>query len=445
MPTRGRPTLPGADAIAMIARGHVQRTSHPTAPASFPPPPRRPSGGTFSAFRSRDFTALWLNTFSFFLTQGTQRFTFVWLILNLDDRSTAAGLVSFALGIPVFFFALPSGILADRVDRRLLLVVSQVFAIGVSAATAFLIWSDAITPLSTFILAAGIGLTMALGQPVRQAILPSIVPRERLMNAVVLTSLGQNVSTLIGPAIGGAVIALSGIGGAFAMQGIVYGVGLVALVFLHVPPVRQQLTRTNPLRDLREGFAFVVGHRGVLVLLLLLVATGIFMMGPSQALIPKIAREELGKGAFETSLLFTALGTGMLSTSLLLATLGDIPYKGGGFLGALIVGGIVFAGIGLSQTYILTLAFMFAWGLGGGFFINLNQTLVQTHTPADIMGRVMSIHTLAFFGVGPMGSLLAGWMADSIGAPEWVAISGFTISAIAVFTLFTQPSLRRMR
>jgi MFS family permease len=245
--------------------------------------------------------------------------------------------------------------------------------------------------------------------------------------------------------LGGAVIALTGIGGAFAAQAVIYAVGLVVLVPLVLPPPTPRLRGSTAIGELREGFAFIAHTRGIQVLIVLLVLTGVFMVGPSGALIPQIAKDELGSDALEASLLFAVLGVGSLLTSLLLATLGDVPNKGGLFIAALIFGSLVFAGIGLSGEYALTMFFMFAWGLCGGFFINMNQTLIQAHTPAEIMGRVMSIHTLAFMGIGPMGALWAGVMADWIGAPQWMAFCGFFLSGLAILSILTQPSLRTMR
>ncbi len=366
-------------------------------------------------------------------------------MLELSDTSKAAGLVTFALGIPVFAFALPAGVLTDRFDRRLLLVGSNVAALAVSILTAVLIWSDAMTTTWAFLLAAGIGATMSVGMPVRNAILPSIVPRERLLNAVVLMSIGQNVSSIAGPALGGAVIALTGIGGAFAAQAVIYAIGLAVLAPLVLPPPAPRWSESTAIGELREGFAFIRHTRGILVLIVLLVLTGVFMLGPSGVLIPQIAKDELGSDALEASLFFAVTGVGSLLTSLLLATLGDVPNKGGLFISSLIFGSLAFAGIGLSGEYALTMLFMFAWGLCGGFFINMNQTLIQAHTPAEIMGRVMSIHTLAFMGIGPMGALWAGVMADWIGAPQWMGVCGFVLSGLAILAILTQPSLRKMR
>lgn len=200
----------------------------------------------------------------------------------------------------------------------------------------------------------------------------------------------------------------------------------------------------RPFQDFKDGISFVVGHRGIALLILLLVVSGLLMMGPSGALIPQIAKEELGAGPFAASALFVFVGIGMMGSSFFLASRKDMANKGGFFIGSLITGGLIFASFGISSEYAVTALFMLLWGVSGGFFMNLNQTLIQSNTPLDLMGRVMSIHTIAFMGVTPMGALGAGFMADMVGAPTWVAISGFMLTGIALLALLTQPKLRRM-
>ena len=172
----------------------------------------RLSPQTFSAFSSPTFRLLWANNFSYGLVHGIQRFAFVWLALEISKSNGVLGLVSFALGIPVLFFSLPVGVLSDRVDRRLLLMGSQLLVLFTSLGGALLIWGDLMTVPVAIGLAFVVGTGVAVGQPVRQAIVPSIVAPERLMNAITLNSMGQNVSQIVGPAVGGAAIALWGIG-----------------------------------------------------------------------------------------------------------------------------------------------------------------------------------------------------------------------------------------
>ena len=416
----------------------------PAASAQRPRGPSLPTLETFSAFKSRPFTYLWINTLGFALVQATQRFAFVWLVLELGRGSGAAGLVSFALGIPVLFMTIPAGVLADRMDRRTLVLASQLAAVAVTLAAGIIVFVGAMTTGVALILALGVGATVAVGLPVRNAIVPTVVERGRLMNAIVMMSMSMNVSQIIGPAFGGLAIAIWGIGGAFIAQGVVLLIGTAALIPLAVPRARAAAENRAPIEDLREGLHFVWNHRGIRTLILLLCGSSMFMIGPFTALLPLIAKEDLGKEALAASLLFAFMGAGMMIGSLALASMPGLRNKGGWFLGSMIMGGLILAGIGLSPWYPLTATLMFVGGLGGGFFMNLNQTLVQANTPHELMGRVVSIHTLGFQGLGPFGALLAGALAIALTAPIWMAIGGAIAAAMALLTLLTQPSLRRM-
>ena len=401
--------------------------------------------GTLAAFREREFRLLWTNTFLFSLVQSTQRFTFVWLVLELGRGADASGVVLFAMGVPAFVVVLPAGAWSDRLDRRKLLLGSQFGALVVTTMTAILVASDRIDLPITVALGTALGATLAFGQPVRAAVLPSLVPRERLMNAIVLTTIGMNISMIVGPAIGGAAIAAWGLDGAFGLQAVIYALGLGVLLLLRLPE-RPPLPPRRRLRvEIGEGLTFVVRHREIRALFILLAGTGLFMLGPYQALMPQIAREKLGSDAFGASLLFAFLGIGMGFTSILLARTRDLPRKGAWFAGGLVVGGVVQAGLGLSQVYAVSAVLMFLWGVGGGLFMNLNQTLIQTHTSDEVMGRVMALHTLAMVGLAPLGALAGGVVAGFIGAPAAVAVAGLGISAVAATVLVKVDSLRGMR
>jgi len=399
---------------------------------------------TLAAFGVPAFRYLWANTFVFMLVQSTQRFTYVWLVLELGRSSDASGVVLFALGVPVFLVAMPAGVLTDRLDRRRILVASQGAALVVTAATAALIYTDQIGIGVTIVLAFLLGVSLAVGQPVRTAVIPSLVPREILMNAIVLVTLGMNLSMIAGPAIGGAAIGLWGVEGAFVLQAVLYAVGLAFLGPLRVPAHAPSAVEHRMWSDIREGVRFVVGRSDMRALFVLLASTGMFMVGPYLALLPEIARDELGAGAFKASLLFAFLGVGMLGSSIFLASRREMERKGLVFIVSLILGGLMLGGMGVSPWYPLSAALMLLWGVGGGLFVNLNQTLIQSHTPQAVMGRVMSLHTLAMQGLGPAGALLAGILAAAIGAPAAVAVLGAAMAAVAVAVLASQPSLREL-
>ncbi len=424
-------------------------------------PVRRAGGGlgqhTFAAFDLRDFRLLWANNFSYALVQGILRFAFPWLVIEaLLARDFFLGAISFALGVPVLFLALPVGVLSDRWDRRVLLFASQFLVLASSVLTAVLIWAGVMSVGLAMAMALFAGVGIAVGQPVRQALIPAVVPPERLMNAITLNSLGQNVSQIAGPALGGAAIALWGIGGSFGLQAVLVGIGVFFLIPLRIPEraaaaVARPVTpgERSPLRvmldDIREGFRFIVFKNAeIRVLFILLLASALVIMGPWQALLPRIGQMQLEQGAFWTSMLFAFMGVGTIVSSLILASIPRIPNAGGWFSLTLVIGGSLAVGIGLSESYPLTVVFMVLSGFNAGFFMNLNLTLIQSHTPGDVMGRVMAIYTLMLQGGSPFGGLLAGLGAEWTSAGAWFAICGAAVAAVAAVFLITQPSLRRM-
>ena len=403
-----------------------------------------PTLQTFAAFESRPFRLLWLNTFSFVLVSGIQRFVFVWLALEISDRSIVLGLVSCAIGVPVLFFSLPAGVLSDRLDRQKLLVASQVAALVTSALAAVMAWSGLLSIGVALGLAFLLGTALAFGQPARQAIVPSIVEPDRLMNAITLTSFSQNLSQIAGPALGGLTIAALGVGGSFAVQAGLLALGLLALVGLRVPPSGATGIRRRMRAEIHEGLRFVWRTRDIRTLIGMLTVSALITAGPWSTLIPKLAKDELGSGAFGASMLFTAMGIGTVLASLVLASIRRLANGGGWFLVTVIIGSSLMIGLGLSKVYGLTLGLMFLSGLNAGFFMNLNLTLIQAHTPQPEMGRVMSIYSLCFMGGIPLGALLAGIGAGIVGAPAYFALCGITMAVIAFVALVTQSSLRRM-
>ncbi len=409
----------------------------------------RLSPRTFAAFDSRNFQLLWANNFSYALVQGIQRLTFVLLAGDLTRNEFTLGLVVFALGIPVFFLTLPAGAFTDRLDQRLLLFGSQLLVLVASLLTAILFWADRMSVPMMLAMAILVGIGVAVGQPVRQALVPAIVPPERLLNAISLNSLGQNVSQVAGPAIAGFAILLWGIGGSFAAQAALMGAGLIFLLPLRVPPVERAARAGG--RQLREilgeigdGFRFAWRAADVRALFILLLATALVIMGTWQTLLPRVAEDQLGADDFETIMLFAGMGAGTIVSSLVLASMPRLRNAGGWFTCTLITGGSLAVGLGLSNVYALTMTLMVLSGLNAGFFMNLNLTLIQSHTPNAMMGRIMAIYTLVMLGGSPFGALVAGGGAAWLDAGRWFAISGAATAAVAVIFLIAQPSLRRM-
>lgn len=420
--------------------------------ASDPQPEDATSASTpmkpWEAFRIHDFRYLWANSMSFALVQNTQRFAFVWLMLEVYQRADDAGRVAFMLGIPVLFLSMQAGALADRVNRRTMLLVTQLAAAVVSGAVAVLLYTDTITYATTIVGALLVGVTIAIGTPVRMSIIPTIVPRRVLMNAIVLNGSAQNIAMVLGPALSGVIISRWDVKGAFAFTTVLYLIGAVCLVPVKLdrtaPDAAPTGRRPRQPGAITEGLRFVVGHEGIRALFLFLAIAALFLIGPWGVLVPQLARARLGRDVLDAGIMIASLGAGTIVSTLIQAMLRDIPRKGLVFLAVVAISGVMLALVGLSTSYDLTLALMFVWGVATGFFMNLIQTLIQSNTPERYLGRVAAVQTIAMQGVAPFGSLLAGWGAERFGIATWMVFSGACLVVAAAVISVTQPALRRM-
>jgi MFS family permease len=418
--------------------------------------PETPPGNVFARFRRspigqtvaiRSFRYYWTSAFFYFLVFGTQRFTFIWLVLELSDNAALAGVTAFALGFPAFFITLPAGAYADRLDRRKMVVATNIAGAAISIAIAALIWTDVITVTLAIIMALATGVTTAATQPPLTAMVPTIVPRERLMNGIVLRTMGQNLAMVLGATVGGIVIDLWNIGGAFAILMVAYGLSTMAMLGVRSQPISEPSNageRPSVRTSVVEGLTFIKSNPGLLGLMVLLATMGFVMLGPVFVLVPEIAREDLGQEATGAAILFAITSLGMLVMSIALASMSNLRRKGAVLLVTLMIGGLMVVGIGASKWYLVTAIVMFLWGLCGGIMVNLNQTLAQSHTPDEMMGRVMSVVALAIAGMMPLGSLVAGAGAELTGAGVWLVICGVAMIAIGALLWVRLPALREM-
>ncbi|MDZ7729691.1 MAG: MFS transporter [Dehalococcoidia bacterium] len=366
-------------------------------------------------------------------------------MLELTDRAGLGGLVGFTLGIPAFFITLPAGVWADQLDRKKMVFFTAIGGGAVMATVAVLAVTGILNTWLALVLALGAGLAGAAVQPPLMSIVPMIVARERLMNGIVLRTMGMNLAQVFGAGLAGAFIAIAGFEGAFAAQALFYVIAalMIARVKLEDPPERQP-ERPRMRAQAIEGLRFVFDNPGLRGLVSISVVAGLFMLGPIFVLVPEIARTKLEVGATMNGLLMTFTGAGMFVTSFFLASRSTLSRKGTWFIANFLVAGPIVMAIGLSPIYPLTALAMFAWGVGGGVFINMNQTLVQLYTPDAMMGRVMSIYMLSIAGLLPLGSLVAGAGAEVIGADTYLVLSGVIMLACAVYSWLRLKELRAM-
>lgn len=401
-----------------------------------------------TTLRATQFPLLWVTVFAYLLIGSAERFTFVWLVIEeLDGPSWASGLVLFSLGLPVFLFVLPAGALADRWDRRRLLMTTQLCGAVVTALAAVLVATGVMNLWLAMLTAGLLGAALAFGQPVRSSLVPAVVPRTLLLRAIVTMTIGMNVAMIIGPFVGGLIIRNVGIEWAFTVEAVLFLVGFLTLIPLRLPahaagsaPGRFDVRAL--LASVRAGLSFVWHHPTLRALFGLLTVGGFLMMGASSLLLPEIAKDTFGRGADEASRLFAFMGVGMMITSIFLLAVGGVQRKGRKFLVAMAAGTSVQVLQGLAPSY-WTLAFLlFCWGGTGGWYLNLNQTLIQSATSDEMMGRVMSLHTLCQVGLSPLGSLAAGLVATGVGARATMSVFG---AVGVVLVLLTATRARQLR
>ena len=396
-------------------------------------------------FAIRPFRLLWTNSFLFILVQSTQRFAFVWLALELGAKSDISGLILFVMGVPVILISLIVGVMSDHADRRMLLLVSQTGALLITVAVAAMVSFGHITIRYAVIGSFISGIFIAIGSPVRNAIIPSIVPSDKLVGAIAVNTIGSNLGLIIGPVAAGPAIAVWGIEGAFWLQAVMHLVGFFALIPLQLPAsVNTQRKRMR--EEIFGGISFIRGHAEVRSFYGLLSASILYMMAPWIVLGPQIAKEQAGASGSQTTILFGLLGIGQFVSSIgILRYNHKIQQKGLWFIGGLCWGGFVQIVLGQSNSIAMMAALLFAWGIGGGFYMNLSQTLIQNNTPAAVMGRVMAVHSLLMSGLAPLGALFVGLIARRIdSAPQTFSIAGALMLLTAIYFLTTKKNLRAM-
>jgi len=395
--------------------------------------------------RDATYRNYWLANFFYFLGFGAQRFAFVLFVLELTDRAGLGGLVGFALGVPAFFITVPAGVWADRFDRRKMVSVSFLGGAILLAILSVATFSGVVNAAVALAGALAVGFVTASVMPPLTSIVQMIVPPERLVNGIVLRTMGMNLAQFVGAVTGGLAIAAFGYGGAFALLSGLYLLSLFFVLRVRLPD-RAPLTQARPpMRTAAaEGARFVFRRSELRALVLASIMTGLFQLGPIFVLIPEIARTKLEVGPGLNSLLLAFTSIGMLVMSAFLATRNGLNRKGFWFLANLLIAGPAMVLMGVTEWYGVTAVAMLVWGLNGGVHINLNQTLIQMNTPNEMMGRVMSIYMLSIAGLIPLGSLLAGLAAEVIGADGALIGAGLIFGVYSVVAFVMQRDLRAL-
>jgi MFS family permease len=381
------------------------------------------------ALRHRNFRLFFTGQSISLIGTWMTRVATSWLVYRLTGSALLLGTVSFAGQIPTFLLAPFAGVLVDRVNRRKLLVWTQVLAGIQSLALAALTLAKIITIHEIIALSIFQGLINAFDMPGRQSFLVQMVSgdtgkpdKQDLSNAIALNSSIVNAARLIGPAIAGLVIAAVGEGYCFAIDGASYIAVVASLLMMRVPPLLIKRATTSMLEQLREGWSYVVHFRPIRTILTLFALLSLMGM-PFMVLMPIFASQVLHGGAHTLGYLMGASGVGALISAISLALRKSVR----GLTTMIQIAAVMFGSglilFGLSHYLVLSLLLMIVVGFGMMQGLAASNTVIQTLVPEDKRGRVMSYYTMAFVGMAPFGSLLAGALAHRFGASRAVMIT----------------------
>ena len=366
-----------------------------------------------------------------------------WLVYRLTHSALMLGAVGFAGQIPAFLLAPLAGVLVDRVDRRKVLLWTQALAMIQSLALAWLTLSHRITIPEIFALSVFQGVINAFDMPGRQSFMIQMVDdRADLSNAIAINSSMVNAARLVGPSLAGLLIAATNEGWCFFADGVSYIAVLISLFMMRLPAFAPQRAAASMLAQLHDGWTYVSRFLPVRSILLLFAILSL-MGWPFMVLMPIFAARVLHGGANTLGFLMGAVGVGALVSALSLVARRSvrgltkmIPIAAACFG----VGLILF---GFSHSFWLSMALMLVTGFGMMQGLVASNTIIQTLVDDQMRGRVMSYYTMAFVGMAPFGSLLAGALAHSIGAPHTVILCGFACIAGALWFWTRLPGIRR--
>ena len=380
---------------------------------------------------------MWLAALGSTIGTWMQKFAQSWLVLDLTNSNFYLGLDDFLSQLPILLFMLIGGVIADRADRRRLLTWSQYVQAFSAFSLAALVFWDAVTIWHVLTLSFISGLGQAFGGPAYQSLLPSLVPRRDLPNAIALNSSQFNLSRILGPMGGTAILVSAGMAACFFLNGLSFFLVVVALVMIKAPP---PLPQTGPRRDimtdLRQGLSYVRGQRLMLTLMALVVVSMALAM-PIVTFLPTFAKNVMvnAGGTPETrlSLLMAFQGMGAITGALLIGAVGGkFQHMGRMLLGVQVAMGLIIMAFGWSTIPMVSYALIFCGGIAFMALFSMSFSIVQLAVPEELRGRVVSIYMVAVRGGGPIGALIAGYFADIYSAPTVMIVNGALLATITL-------------
>jgi MFS family permease len=363
-----------------------------------------------------------------------------WLALQLTDSPLFVGLVGFAGGIPLLVVALPAGMVVDRFDRRAVLAVAQLGVMVVAGLFALLVAAGFLAPWAVLTLVAAYGTVMSFIFPTRTAIVPSLVRRGDLANAVALNAAVQNATRVVGPALAGVLIAVAGVAGTFFVAAAMQTLALLTTRRLPVADAAATARGGTSWAGLTLGLRVVARDPSLVALLVLSLVPTVLVM-PYLNLMPVFARDELDLGSSGLGLLLASTGLGTVAGALSVARSPGFALRSGTQVITACAFTLLVLLFSLTSIVPVAVVLLFAAGWLSAVFLALNQTVLQLSVEEAVRGRVVSIYLLTW-GLLPLGQLAVGAIANRFGSPP--AVAGACLVALGCIALIARrfPSLR---
>ena len=397
------------------------------------------------ALTHRNFRLLWVGALTSSIGTWMQKVAQAWLIVTMAGSRSAffLGLDSFLGELPLLLFTMIGGVFADRRDRRHMILMSQIVQMLVALVLAVLIYTRRIHIAHVLGLSLITGCVRAFGGPAYQSLIPTLVGKEHLPNAIALNSIQFNLAQVIGPVVAGSVLAAFGMVACFGLNGISFLFVIAAILALRDVRVPPMATETM-VAQLRGGLQFIQGSPN-LVTVMALGFFAAFLGAPLLTFLPVITRDVFHRDVGFYTQLMTFSGAGAVMGALVVAWLGKNQHMGRILLILLTLFGAIIVGFGLSRNLYLSALILF---IGGSLFVmcsSLSTSLAQLLAPPEFRGRVVSIYLVAFLGGSPLGGLASGWLITRVGsAPVMLVVNGTALTLVALYFLIDGQGLKEI-
>jgi MFS family permease len=366
-----------------------------------------------------------------------------WLILDLSGSPFFLGLNTFCFAVPMVVVSPFGGVIADRLSRTRVLIVSQSTLLVLSVVLAALVYLEEATVWHLMTTSLLMGTMMAFNVPARQALLPILVGRDLVSNAIAMHSMGLNTSRIIGPALAGFLINAVGAAGCFAVQAIGYLWSIGNVSAIKIGPQESTDKRGSQLHDLLEGLRYCRRTGPVFTTLIIATISSVFVMPIYMTLLPAYARDTLGQDASGLGLLMSAASVGALIGSVGIAIAGRLPARGLIVLGAVIAAGVLLIIASTIRTMAPAMLVLGGLTACSAILMILNQSIIQETVPNELLGRVMSVY-LVTWGMMPLGAIPLAAVADSFGTPAAFVIGGTISVGLALAMLVVRSDVRQI-